>query len=339
MATPTSLPLFTNLFTSVNGALNTYIQSTATSIISSITPVTTTLLTIYIMLWGWSMMRGTISEPVTDGVGRLIRLSIIIGIAINLGRYNSFIVDFLWNLPDALAALVASGSSNPATNMSFLDTFFGQFNDTATAFNDAAYKTTNMMGLPDLTLWIIGWAVRFAGMALTAYAAFLLILAKIGLAILLGIGPIFILLTIFEPTKRFFDSWLGQALNYIFLALLTSAIIKIVLQIIQGFLAALDLTNVSFLAVLPTIGFCIIGVLVLMQIPSVASALGGGVAISSLGAVGALYGKGKNAMAATRPVNVRRQFNRGMADFKIATAPVRAVWNATRGNNKVKNAS
>jgi len=335
MATATALPLFTNLFTSVNATLSTYIQSTATSIIASITPVTTTLLTIYIMLWGWSMMRGTISEPVTDGVGRIIRLSIITGIALSLGRYNSFLVDFLWNAPDALASLVATGAT-PVTNMSFLDTFFGQFNDTATAFNDAAYKNTNMMGFPDLTLWVIGWAVRFAGMALTSYAAFLLILAKIGLAVLLGIGPMFILMTIFESTRRFFDSWLGQALNYVFLVLLTSAMVKIVLQIIQTFLAALDLTNVSFLAVLPPIAFCIIGVLVLMQVPSVASALGGGVAISTLGAVGALYGKSKGAIAATRPVNVRRQFNRGAADLKIASAPVRAVWNKLRSNNKVK---
>jgi type IV secretion system protein VirB6 len=40
---------------------------------------------------------------------------------------------------------------------------------------------------------------------------------KIALAIIIALGPIFIALSLFEPTRRFFHGWLGQAFNYIVL--------------------------------------------------------------------------------------------------------------------------
>ncbi|MDD2466192.1 MAG: type IV secretion system protein [Desulfobulbus sp.] len=342
MVTPAAFHFFTDLFTKINATLESYIQSTASDIITSITPVATTMLTIYVMFWGWSMLRGTISEPVTDGVQRIVRLEVIVGIALSLGQYNTFVANFLWQSPDALAAIIASGSSVPATSTQFLDQFAGHFYDVyvACAQMAKAEPWSSTVGIPDLSLLLWGAGVLLAGMLLTAYAAFLLVLSKIALAVLLAIGPIPILMSMFEATKRFLDTWLGQAFNFVFLAVLTAAMIKIMLTIIQTYLLGAvatpeALANPSTVSIVIAIVFCTIGLLVLWQVPSIASALGGGVAIGTLGAVGALYGKSKGAVAATRPVNVRRQFVRGIADLKIASAPIRAVWNKTRGNNKV----
>src|SRR3546814_12601313 len=43
------------------------------------------------------------------------------------------------------------------------------------------------------------------------------IFAKVALAIIIALGPIFIALALFEPTRRFFHGWLGQTINYIVL--------------------------------------------------------------------------------------------------------------------------
>src|SRR3546814_1343953 len=43
------------------------------------------------------------------------------------------------------------------------------------------------------------------------------IFAKVALAIIIALGPIFIALALFEPTRRFFHGWLGQVFNYIVL--------------------------------------------------------------------------------------------------------------------------
>ncbi|MNR48075.1 hypothetical protein D3C85_1672670 [compost metagenome] len=47
---------------------------------------------------------------------------------------------------------------------------------------------------------------------------------------------------------------------------------------------------------MPAAAICVIGSLLLAQVNSVASALGGGVAISTLGAAGAIYNKAKGAV-------------------------------------------
>ena len=312
---------YSTLLSRLDSPLNAYWSGAAASIASAFSPVATTLVTIYIILWGWSLMRGVISEPVTDGIARILRLTIIVALAINTGIYNGYLAGLLWESPEALAGVI-SGSASGSTAMSFLDQLMGQFYELAQAFNDKAYADTGITGLPDLSLWATGWALLAAGTMLTAYTAFLFILAKIALAILLGVGPIFILMTVFGPTKRFFDVWIGQALNYVFLVLLTASAVKLIMGIVQAYMNAVlspAAVDPSIMQALPGVVFCFIGVLVMMQLPSIASALGGGVAIGTLGAVGWSYGTAKGTLGSLRPTTMRRSINRLRSDAAIAS--------------------
>jgi len=152
-----------------------------------------------------------------------------------------------------------------------------------------------------------------------------------------------VLLIMFEPTKRFFDAWLGQALNYVFLVILSAASIKLIMAILQAYLtdASGALADPALDQALPAIVFSIIGALVMVQMPSKASALGGGVAIATLGAVGWAYGRSKGGMVAMRPTNLRRSFNKARSDVRIvrdsakATAGMpMAVYRKVTGANK-----
>ena len=280
------------------------------------------------MLWGWSMMRGVISEPIMDGAGRIVRLALIVGMALQLGLYNGFLADMLWNSPDALASYVGGG--NGTSNAAYLDTLMSRMYD----FGDAYYQkaqANSTLGIPDLGLLFMAYALWVAGVIATGYGAFLLALAKMGLAVALGVGPLFILLTIFEPTKRFFDAWIGQALNYVFLVMLSAATIKLIMVILEKYLTDASGTVLADPALdqaLPAIVFSIIGALALVQMPAMASALGGGVALGTLGAVGWAYGKTKGGMAAMRPTNMRRSFNKARADMRIAGGAAKAAAGA-----------
>ena len=299
---PSSFHFYERTFTELSGALGTYVNDVAASISGAITPVATTLLTIYVMLWGWSMMRGVINEPVMDGASRIVRLSLIVGTALTVGYYNAFLSDMLWNSPDVLAGYIASGYSNSTTNTQFLDSLMSQIYDLGDAYWQKANAGSAMLPIPDLGLTAIAILIWAAGLLTTAYGAFLLALSKMALAIILGVGPLFILLAMFEPTRRFFDAWIGQALNYVFLVMLTAAAIKLVMTIIQTYLT--DVTTGGVLAdpaisqALPAIVLSVVGLLVMMQLPSIASALGGGVAIGTLGAVGNAVGRARNTAGA-----------------------------------------
>ncbi len=324
MLMATALHLYETALNSVNDALNTYVSDVATNIVGAITPVATTLVTIYVVLWGISMLMGKISEPVMDGFGRIARLSVILGIALNVGRYNAYLSDMLWNSPDVLAGYIAAGFSDGTTNIQFLDNLLSQIFDMGTAF----WQAGTMDAIPDVGMVIIAILIYLAGLILTGYAAFLLILSKMALAIILGIGPLFIMMVMFEPTKKLFDSWIGQALSFVFLVVLTSAAIKLILTIIQKYMldvSGLVAADVGVIQAMPVIGLCGIGVLVMMQLSAIASALGGGVAISTLGAVGWTYGKATGGASAMRPTNLRRSYNKAAADVRIAAGAARAT--------------
>lgn len=346
---------FTDTINHVSGVLTTYVSDTSATIIGGFAGVATTLVTIYVILWGWSMMRGMITEPITDGVTRIVRLAIIVGLATNIGLYSGYVADFLWNSPDALASLIASGHSDSLTNANFLDTLFGKMYDFGKAFQEKAYASPGLF--PDFGLLAAAWAVWIFGLVATLYAGFLLVLSKIALAVLLAVGPLFILTTVFEGTKRFFDVWVGQALNYVFLVMLTAATIKLLLTIVSMYLdavfgayASAGGADPSYTEIFPMLALCGIGVLVLVQMPSIASALGGGVALSTLGAARWTYAKATGGAASTlsamRPTNMRRSFNKARSDARIAAGAARtaasmpqAVYRRVSGGNRVRRAA
>ncbi|MDD5365964.1 MAG: type IV secretion system protein [Gallionellaceae bacterium] len=346
---------YTDTMSRMSSTLDTYVSDVSTAIAGGFAGVATTLVTIYVMLWGWSMMRGVISEPVTDGVSRIVRLAVIVGLATNVGLYNGYISDFLWNLPDALASLIASGYSDSATNANFLDTLFGKAYDFGQAYHEKGYASPGFF--PDYGMVAAAWAIWAFGLAATGYAAFLLVLSKIVLAVVLGVGPLFILFLIFEPTKRLFDAWIGQALNYIFVVMLTTATIKLLLTIISAYIdavfgsyAAVGGADPGYSEIFPMLALSAIGCLALVQMPSIASALGGGVAISSLGAVRWAYDKTtggvSRGLSAARPTNMRRTLNKARSDWKIAKKAANttvgvpgAVYRKITGGNRTRRAA
>lgn len=293
-AEPAEFTFYSELFTKLNAALTSYISDVATSIIGAIGPVSAQLLVLYFIIHGIALMRGLIEEPITDFLMRAVRISLIFAFALNIGYYNGQVVNFLWNSPDALATYVSGGAYVGNNSMSFLDNLMSRVYDLGQVFWDYDSSGPSV----DIGPKVIAILVWLAGLLVTAYGAFLFVLAKMALAVLLGIGPIFILLLMFESTKRFFESWLGQALNYLMVVVLTSGAVKLILTIIESYLpnaTAVAGETGSVSAAIPAIGFSVIGALVMMQLSSVASALGGGVAVSTLGAGAAVWSKAKGA--------------------------------------------
>ena len=295
---------YETIFNTVNSSLSTYVADNATTVIASIEPTARTLYIIYIMFLGTAMLMGLIkNDLVTEIAKRTIRIGIIFTIALKIGYYNELIGDFLWKTPDALAGYLASGYSDNSSNIQYLDTLFNKIEGLGENFFVQAHVQSSY-GIPDLVLMGCGGLILLFGGAVTGFAAFFLIMSKMFLAILLALGPIFVLLIMFEPTKKLFDGWIGQCLNYVFLPVLIAAGIKLIFTILETYLNAH--TSITTNVAIQTIILSFIAVLVIRQLPSVASALGGGVAISSLGAVGWGYDNAKKLAGSLLPKNQGR---------------------------------
>lgn len=279
-------------FVELSNAVNEHIGSTSSAVIEAIKPLAVTLLTIYIFWWGISMIRGQIDEPITDGLERMVRISIITAIALQIGYYNSFLSDFLWNTPDALASALSLDGGK--TSAQHLDTFVTNVFNMGSKYYTWALANQKsppidlfgIVSIPDLSAWLSAWALWIFSIIASGYGAFLLALAKIALAMILGVGPLFVLALIFESTKRYFSLWISQAATFIFMVVLSASILKVMLPIMNLYLTSVsdEVTRSPTLAqIVPVVAMCIISLLVLMQVPSMAAGLGGGASIETLG--------------------------------------------------------
>ena len=118
------------------------------------------------------------------------------------------------------------------------------------------------------------------------YGAFLYILSLVALAVLLAIGPIFIIALFFEASKPFFEKWIGMLFHYVFVVMLTAAVLGIILSVVNGYITsangsvgATTFTSKAF----PIVIISLVGALILMQVQTKASALSGGVALATMG--------------------------------------------------------
>ena len=319
---------YTALMEAVTSPLQTYISSTSASIIGTITPVATTLLMIYIMFWGWSMIRGVITEPITDGITRIVKLTIICAIALTVGLYSQFLVDWLWQSPDSMASIIAGG--NQSDKISFLDTIFEKLWIYSKKWEQAAEDNAYSIGIPDIPCLIVSWLIRIASVILTGYAGFLFVLAKMALAVILAVGPIFILVLMFESSKRFFDSWIGQALNFGFVIILTSAILKLTGSYLDSSIntavSTMNSGKPPFVDAIMLLAVCAVIFLLLLQVSSIAAALSGGTAVSTMGAVGWAYAKIRGASSQAYRVGSGRSLSEWRG--RRRQAAVNARWAA-----------
>ena len=194
------------------------------------------------------------------------------------------------------------------------------------AVAEAAWAKGGIMN-GNFGMYLIGLAVLIAGGALALVVAFLILLSKIMTAVLLAIGPLFIISLLFNTTQRWFESWLGMVVNYGLILVIGAAIGQLMISLGDHYIDGMSggdgrtLANLADAAMLCIVyALCI---LVVKQVPSVASALGGGVALATQGAIG-------SALSATRPSTVRRQARRVGQDARLAGAAAAAPYKAGR---------
>ncbi|NMT19226.1 type IV secretion protein, partial [Vibrio parahaemolyticus] len=66
--------LFQAVFDLVDDALDHYVITTAGDIINFVTPIFTSMMIIWVAIWGYMMMFGKASEPLQEGVFRILRI-------------------------------------------------------------------------------------------------------------------------------------------------------------------------------------------------------------------------------------------------------------------------
>ncbi|MCU0895959.1 MAG: type IV secretion system protein [Burkholderiales bacterium] len=267
---------FGNWWTWLQGVLANYVAYHTLTVAATLAPTVGVLAAIFVMAWGALMLTGRIEEPILEGIKRIVTIGLILGIGFQLWVYNDLIVDTFFQAPFQLAnALVG------APPVTLLDQIWNRGSDIAGLFWMNAGVWNGNVGLY-IAAGIV-WAVT---LLLTAYVMFLLSLARVALAVLIALGPLFIALLFFETTKRFFEAWIAQLANYAFVGILSGLVAALMLKLVDDFAAqtlgvgsGIKVQDVGQYLLATVIAF-----LLMRQVMPIAAGLAGGIALSTTNA-------------------------------------------------------
>ncbi len=268
---------FATFWAWLNGQTAAYIGDNTARLAAVLEPAFVTLATVYVMAWGYLHLVGKIDEPVVTGLKRIAVLALVLGVGLRLWLYNTLIVDTFYTGPAQLAAAVLGGTDPVGAIDAIWEqggAVAGHLWDKGTFWADIGFRIAGAM------VWIL------MGL-LCVYAMFLIALSSIALAVLLALGPLFVAMLLFEPTRRFFAAWMAQLANYALITLLTVMVAALLLHAVQSYAAQTAARGAAILTVdaLNMMLIAALVFLVLRQVMPIASGLAGGAALNSFGFV------------------------------------------------------
>jgi type IV secretion system protein VirB6 len=276
---------FATFWSWLNGELANYIGNNTARLAAALEPAIVTLATIYVMVWGYLQLTGRLEEPVMAGLKRIVVLVVVLGAALDLWLYNTVIVDTFYNAPAELAAAVA-GAANPVGTVDAIWQSGGQ----------VAGFLWNRGGVfgGDFGFYLAGVLVWLLMGLLCVYTMFLIALSSIASAILLALGPLFIVMLLFDATRRYFEAWIAQLAAYALITILTVLVGALLLQLVNSY-AAQTAARGSALVTVDALNMVLVAMVVFLlmrQVMPIAAGLAGGVAPSTFGAVSRTIGWG-----------------------------------------------
>lgn len=258
--------------------LDNYIHQYTVQMATLLEPALVTLGTLYVLVWGFLHIAGSIEEPVLEGLKRIAVLSVVFGVGLDMWLYDSVIIETFYRAPAALAGQLV-GATDFVT---IVDTILFRGDDVATAL---LAKAGILHG--NFSFYLAALAVYIVIGITALYTMFLLTLSRIALSVLLAIGPLIIPLFLFQSTRRFVEAWFAQLATYAFVAVLAGLVAALMMHLIdqsaaQAQAAGGNIQIAQAVRVCLAAGFTF---LVMRQVLPMASGLASGVALSTFGIV------------------------------------------------------
>lgn len=250
----------------IDERLTVFLSDRLTSVIAEVEGPLRVALVLYVVLYGFAILRGAISEPMMDFAIRSIKLALVYALATTTA-YSSFVTEPLFTgLPNALTRAIG-GADAPNVGAAF-----DQFLAYAGYLAETIARTGNVF---DVTPYVVSGAVLIIGALACALGFGVVLVAKLALALLVALGPIFIACALFDATRRFFFGWLSQAVNYLVLFALMITIFQLVLSLVRDQWSTIQGAD-PMVGGLIFIALCVLGAIFFLQAPAIAAGVAGG---------------------------------------------------------------
>ncbi len=227
-------------------------------------------LTIWVALLGYQLMLGRSQLRISDFAFKAVSLGAVLALATQWDAYQGVVYHLLFDGPREIATAVLSGIQPPQSIFRG-DVFDGlqrAFDDlTGFANGYALHAPVNanpLMGGTSLGALLL----TAAGSTLLLSSLGVILACKIVLGVLLGLGPLFIVLFLFDATRGLFEGWLRASLAFAFVPLLAILLLGVMLVILEPSLSQIEQQSAAGVYILAPTYSVIVLILVFVGVMS-----------------------------------------------------------------------
>ncbi|KHK90629.1 type IV secretion system protein [Novosphingobium malaysiense] len=245
-------------------------------------PVLTILLTLYIAFFAYSLLTGRSTLGVSALTPRMLRVGVVLTFATSWIAYQSVVWNIALGGPDWIAGILM-GVKGSATTIfgDRIDIVFAAISDIATngaaqgggGNEQAAAAAGAGMLTPETIMWM-------GALLLLLGTVGVLLTARIALAVLLAVGPVFVVLALFNGTRGLTAGWLrGLALTAItplFVVLGGGITLELLVPIISGLVQSANMGELDGRAAMAFFLVAAVHVALMIMVVKVAATMAAG---------------------------------------------------------------
>lgn len=277
------------LIDNVDSIILLFVQGSFGSFSAAIAIFWKIMFIIFIALFGYKVIiSGRFSA--NELMMNVLKIIVILAVATEWDTFFLLVYDITTDLPSDIAGqlIQAASSSLNDPNIDSAETA----NLGISSFYDRSMSVTQEVlegaSWYDFGIYLYAGAIALAALLFSGYAAMLIILAKVAVAILLAVGPIFILLLIFKNTQSLFEGWLRTLLNFAIIPIFIYAVIAFFIILAENPLQNLEdnasVNSELLTAMAPFLLITVVGFMIMAQVMNMAASITGGLSLSSMGA-------------------------------------------------------
>ena len=295
------------------------------------------MIVLYIVLIGYARVRGVVQAPQQELMKFSFRAGLIYMCAMDWGFFSAYVRDLFVVGSETISTTLMHAVHKKAVGGSINQGLQSVLNEVITLGCDLF----EMGSFRKITPYFAGMMVFLSGVLTVGLAFIEVTIAKLMLAITLCTAPLFIIFTLFEQTKSFFERWLGILVGFSLVLVFVSSVVGLCMHLLHWSIAGLDVGQSNQLKVSIWVPLFIVSCLCAMSIVQAAAigkSIGGAICASGGAAmVGGFIGgalgstmMGKKAYEKTlkKPVDVVKS----MAKTTAYNSASKLVQSLRRGN-------
>lgn len=334
--------IISDIFEKLDNIGETFISNAYEGLALQVTVLFGSMLTLYVIWWGYMILAGRDGFSVPEAAWRLGRAFFIYSMATNWDAFSATLYQLVQAVPNLISdtiiesiagsgGILDGGTDDTTGVVKILDAVF----ETAgKVYEQVATGTFEYVGA------LIGAVVFVVAMIFIAVAAAAILAAKLMLFITLALAPVFIILALYRWTFRFTDGWLLLMVNLMVTQTLMMSFLAFLYQLIELAINTANNTatesKLSYVA--PFVIVCLLGIVVFRFIPSFAAAIVGGTMLGQ-GDTAFIGGRRSLTLAEQQVSGRARIVRSGLRSRRTSTdvqaARARAIQRETEKNGQL----